>query len=77
LFDLIVIDALPVASSPESLTIAGQVDGVVLILEAEHTSIRLAVQTRDSIERSGGRLLGMVFNKRRQHVPGFIDQRLG
>jgi len=75
-FDVIVIDALPAAASPESLTIAGQVDGVILVLEAERTSTRLAEQTKDRLERSGARMLGMVFNKRQQHVPGFLDQRL-
>jgi Mrp family chromosome partitioning ATPase len=75
-FDLIVVDAQPVVLSPESLTIAGQVDGVVLVLEAENTSTRLAALTKDRVERSGGRMLGMVFNKRRQHVPDFLEQRL-
>lgn len=71
-YDLIVVDSPPAAGFPEGLTVAGQVDGVILVVEAEATRWPVAARAKESIVRSGGRVLGVVFNKRRHHIPAFI-----
>jgi Flp pilus assembly CpaE family ATPase len=70
--DLIVIDAPPATRSPEGLALVSQVDGVVLVVEAECTRWPVAARTKESIVRSGGRVLGVVFNKRRLYIPAFL-----
>ncbi len=36
----------------------------------------MAASVKESIERGGGRLLGLVFNKRRHYIAAFICRRL-
>jgi Mrp family chromosome partitioning ATPase len=56
--------------------VSRQVDGVVLVLAAEDTRWPVAERVKESIERSGGRVLGIVLNKRRYHIPPCIYRRL-
>lgn len=70
--DLVVIDAPPATRAPEGLVLARQVDGVVLVIEAECTRWPVAARTKESIVRSGGQVLGVVFNKRRHYIPAFL-----
>jgi len=75
-YDLILVDAPPASTSPQGLGVSRQVDGVVLVIAAEDTRWPVAERVRQSIERSGGRVLGVVLNKRRYHIPRWIYQRL-
>jgi Mrp family chromosome partitioning ATPase len=75
-YDLIVIDAPPATTSPHGLALARYVDGVVLVLAAEDTRWPVADRVKQSIERSGGRVLGVVLNKRQYHIPRWVYQRL-
>ncbi len=75
-YDLILVDAPPATTSPQGLAVSRQVDGVVLVIEAEDTRWPVAERVRQSIERSGGRVLGVVLNKRRYHIPRWVYQRL-
>jgi Mrp family chromosome partitioning ATPase len=75
-YDLILVDAQPATSSPQGLAVSRQVDGVVLVLAAEDTRWPVAGRVKQSLERSGGRVLGVVFNKRQYHIPRCIYQRL-
>ena len=62
--------------APSGLAVSSQVDGVILVVEAERTRWPVAASVKESIERGGGRLLGVVFNKRRHYIPAFIYRRL-
>jgi Mrp family chromosome partitioning ATPase len=75
-YDLILVDAPPATTSPQGLAVSRQVDGVVLVLAAEDTRRPVAERVKQSIERSGGRVLGIVFNKRQYHIPPCIYRRL-
>ena len=74
--DLVLVDSPPATTSPEGLAVCSQVDGVVLVLAAEDTRWPVAERVKQSIERSGGRVLGIVLNKRQYHIPQFIYRRL-
>ncbi|OPY68864.1 MAG: Tyrosine-protein kinase YwqD [Syntrophorhabdaceae bacterium PtaU1.Bin034] len=71
-FDLVVIDSPPLEGSSDGLALARNADGVVLVIEAEKTRWPVVQTLRDSIIDSGGNILGVVFNKRRYHIPGWI-----
>jgi len=75
-FDLILIDSSPANTSPNGFGLSQKVDGVVLVFEAEKTRWPVAQSVKERIIRSGGKILGIVFNKRRYHIPEFIYKRL-
>jgi protein-tyrosine kinase len=75
-FDLVLIDSPPAITSPECLSLCRWTDGVILIVEAERISQPVVEHVRESIVRNGGRILGMVLNKRRYPIPGFLYKRL-
>jgi Mrp family chromosome partitioning ATPase len=75
-YDLILIDAPPATTSAQGLAVASQVDGVVLVLAAEDTRWPVAERVKQSIDRSGGRVLGVVLNKRQYHIPRWLYGRL-
>ncbi len=75
-FELVVIDSAPLSQSPDALAMAPYVDGVVLVVEAEGTRWRVAENTKDRLKACGANVLGVVFNKRRLHIPSFIYKRL-
>ena len=51
---------------------AKHVDGVILVLEAERTKCSVAENVKERIVKNGGNILGVVFNKRRCHIPACI-----
>jgi protein-tyrosine kinase len=75
-FDLIIVDSPPATESSDGIAISRHVDGVVLVLEAEKTRLPVANKAKETIEKHGGKLLGVVFNKRQFYIPDFIYRRL-
>jgi Mrp family chromosome partitioning ATPase len=75
-FDLILLDAPPISDSPVGHSIARTADGVVLIMQSERTRVHSAVAARAQIEAADGRIIGVVFNKRRFHIPEALYRRL-
>ena len=75
-FDLILVDSPPATTSPDGLALSSKVDGIVLVVEAEKTRWPVAESTKNRILSSGGKILGIVLNKRRYHIPGFVYKRL-
>jgi protein-tyrosine kinase len=76
LVDVVFIDAPPILAEVASMVLTRCVGGVVLVVEAEKTRAPIVEQARRAIEANGGRLLGVVMNKRRYHIPRAIYQRL-
>jgi hypothetical protein len=64
-FDLVVLDGPAVSSEPEGLWLASAAGAVLLVVEADRTPSLAAVQALRLIEGSGGKVLGVVLNKRR------------
>ena len=75
-FSLILIDSSPVSVSTDSLAICESVNGVVLVLEAEKTRSAVVQNVKKQILMREGNLLGIVFTKRKFHIPKFIYQFL-
>lgn len=71
-FDLVLIDSSPAATAPDGVALARHVDGVILVLEAERTQWGDAETVKERILVNGGKILGVVFNKYRTHVPEFV-----
>lgn len=75
-FQYVVVDAPAIQGHPETLVLSRKADGVVLVIEAERTRKNTARWAKQQIEDAGGRLLGVVLNKRKQHIPGWLYRRL-
>jgi hypothetical protein len=62
--DLLLIDTPPIHLSPASMSLAASVGGSVVVALAGVTRDHEIRRTVDSIERCGGRCLGIVLNRR-------------
>ena len=75
-FDLILIDSPAASLSTNGLALSGKVDGTVLVVEAEKTRWQVANAVKEDIVKRGGRILGVVINKRKYYIPKLIYKRL-
>ncbi|MBI5577880.1 MAG: CpsD/CapB family tyrosine-protein kinase [Deltaproteobacteria bacterium] len=75
-FDFILIDGSPIPRFSDSLLLARQVDGVVVVVEAGKTSRQVALAAKQALENAGARILGVVLNKRNYFIPGWLYKRL-
>jgi protein-tyrosine kinase len=73
---LVVLDTPSLEESASTLLFSRFCDGVILVVEADATPARAAENTLEAIERSGGKILGIVFNKRRIYMPRWLFRRL-
>jgi Mrp family chromosome partitioning ATPase len=56
--------------------LAGLLDGVLFVIEAERVRWQVAERTTEHLRRANVRLLGAVLNKRRRHVPEWLYRTL-
>ena len=76
-FDLIIVD-LPALDVPTNLSsLTSKLDGVLVVLAAEGISVKVAERQIRQTTENGTELLGVVFNKRRRHLPWWIDRIIG
>jgi Mrp family chromosome partitioning ATPase len=75
-FSLILIDSAPVNASADGLAICETVNGVILVLAAEHTRSAVAQNVKREILKREGNLIGIVFTKRKFHIPPSIHKLL-
>ncbi len=75
-FDLIVMDLPPAGEMDEMLPASMIADGFLLVLEAERIRRQAAQRVKRQFEQVNGRLLGAVFNKRKNHIPEWLYRRL-
>lgn len=70
-FDYIIFDMPPIDQTSRTLTMAGLMDKVILVLDAENTS-RDALKWGYSELVKGRADVSCVFNKTRSHAPGWV-----
>lgn len=76
-FDLVIVD-LPALNVPTNLSLlTSKLDGVLVVLAAEGISAEVAERQIRQITENGTELLGVVFNKRRRHLPWWIERIIG
>lgn len=74
--DVAVVVLPPLLKHPEALSLAAQLDGVVLVLEAERTRWEVAREAKQLMDGIGVKLLGVILNKRKRHIPDFLYRLL-
>jgi len=75
-YGLILLDLPPVGESEGACALAGMLDGILLVIEAERTPARVVRQVKEHLDNGGARLLGVILNRARQHLPPWFDRHL-
>lgn len=75
-FDLVVFDLPPAGQTGAALGLARLVDGVLLVVESERVRWEVAQRTKHFLLGAEVRLVGVVLNKRRHHVPEWLYRTL-
>ena len=74
--DWIIFSCPPINTYNDAAALAGLVNGVVLVIQAEKTRWEVAQSAKERLEKAGANILGVVLNDRRHHIPGWIYRRL-
>jgi len=61
-FDLVIIDSPVVLSIPDVMILAPMMDSVLLVHSQRRSTRAMAVETKRLLERTGAKLLGVIFN---------------
>jgi capsular exopolysaccharide synthesis family protein len=75
-FDYTILDSAPITGFAESQSICSRVDGTLLVVESGKTRRQVAIRAKKELEDAGGRLLGVILNKRKYYIPPWIYRRL-
>lgn len=75
-FDLLVFDLPPAGQAELTMPLAKHAEGVILVVEAERLPREVVLQTKRLLGEFQVPLLGVVLNKRREHVPAWLYARL-
>jgi len=75
-FDLVIVDAPPLAHYADAIALGRLADGVVLVIEAETTRKEAAQAAVENLRISDVRILGAVLNKRVYPIPDQIYSKL-
>jgi Mrp family chromosome partitioning ATPase len=75
-FDYILIDAPSVSDVSWAPMLGAAADGVVLVVQAEHTRWPVVLNSKEEFEGNGAKVLGVFLNKRRFYVPDSIYNRV-
>ena len=71
-FDFTIIDAPPLRANADGIYLSGLVDGVLLVVNAGKTPRWVVQNVQKQIADAGGKIIGVVLNKRRYHVPRWL-----
>ena len=74
--DYLVFDAPPTLQYPETTVLSSQVDGVVFVAQAVRTKKEVVRKAVEALAKGGGEVLGLVLNKNKHYIPGFIYKRV-
>ncbi len=74
--DWVLFDSPPLNTSNDGVVIASEVDGVVLVLRAEKTRWEVAQHAVRRLKSTGSNVVGVVLNRRKMPIPGWIYRRL-
>lgn len=75
-FAITVLDCPAITSDPQSAALSRFCDGTVLVIQAEGVRKQVVQAARREIERHGGQVIGVVFNRRRFYIPDWVYNKL-
>jgi uncharacterized protein involved in exopolysaccharide biosynthesis/Mrp family chromosome partitioning ATPase len=72
----IIFDLPSVQEHSPAMQIAGLMDGVILVVEAESTRWEVASRAKEDLLQANSKLLGVILNKRKMHIPEWLYKTL-
>lgn len=75
--DMVLFDCPPLGLGADAATVAGRVDGVILVVDMEHATEQRVRNAMRQLEAVRGRLLGLVLNRDRSVEPvayGYLEE---
>jgi len=75
-FDYLIMAAPSVSGSSKARAFCAKVDGVVMVILSGKTRRQIAIKAKEGMEDAGGKLLGVVLNRRKYYIPESIYRRL-
>lgn len=63
MFDVVIIDAPPVAVTSPAITLARMAHGVLFVVKSEGYDLRIVQQAKENLASAGANLLGVVLNQ--------------
>jgi protein-tyrosine kinase len=75
-FQFILIDSAPTTLYAETLALAKQVEGVILVVQAGSTRWEVAASAKKALLKVNPNLLGVVLNQRQYYIPEWIYRRI-
>ncbi len=75
-FAITVLDCPAITTDPQSAALSRFCDGTVLVIQAEGVRKQVVQAAKREIERHGGQVIGVVFNRRRFYIPDWAYNRL-
>jgi capsular exopolysaccharide synthesis family protein len=70
--DWVLFDSPPIHKYSDAAILANEVDGVIMVVQAEKTKWEVTQSARDIITKGNAQILGAVLNKKQFHIPAFI-----
>ena len=74
--DWVLFDSPPINVYNDPRTLATKMDGVVMVVQAEKTRWEVAQSARQKIENGKAKILGVILNRRKMHIPEWAYKRL-
>jgi Mrp family chromosome partitioning ATPase len=75
-YGFVVVDLPSFTEQNNAPAVPSWLDEMVLVVEAEQTRVQAAQRAKEAIERAGVRVSGVVLANRREHIPGWLYDRL-
>ena len=72
----VLIDAAPLNEYNDAMMFCSEVDGAILIVQAEETKWQVAERTKQKLGDARVGVVGAVLNRRRMHIPEWLYRRL-
>ncbi|MFC1794588.1 GumC family protein [Planctomycetota bacterium] len=75
-YSYVVIDMPALKEASSAIRLAGLCDGVVLVVEADHLRWEIVQKAKEQFPKWNAKILGVVLNKRRFHIPKWLYRTL-
>jgi protein-tyrosine kinase len=72
-FQFVVFDSAPVNVYTDAQILGARVDATVFVIEADRTRIDEVQRAKRQLERAGAKMLGVLLNRRKNYLPGFME----
>lgn len=74
-FDAVIVDSPPVNPVTDSLILAPEMDGAIVVVKAGHTHREVVRRAVDLMRNSGMNILGVIINNVKEVLPYYYDYR--